>query len=156
MSLHRVPPPPPLSIQTVIRNEKSASARGFDSSGGGDYSDGIAYSERSRQMSKPNTDINMVVLSGRLAAEPEIIQKESFTKIKWLIVVRQDDPARIDVLAAHTLNPTEDEIEKALNAKLDNRIWIMGDIRRSWSGEFSLKGDHSLVTNQVVVFGGEV
>ena len=75
-------------------------------------------------------DLNLVVLSGRLSAEPEVRVFESGARlVRYLVTVRNAPPRRVDVIPVTLWDPTEDQTE----AERGQRIWIAGSVqRRFW------------------------
>jgi len=88
-------------------------------------------------------DCNVVVLAGRLAAQPEIRTFESGTTLmRLLVTVRSTEPrARLDVIPVVQWNPDLDAIP---DEELRGRgVWVVGATqRRFWSAE---DGRHSRV-----------
>lgn len=76
-------------------------------------------------------DLNLVVLCGRLAAPPELIQFDSgASRIRLLLAVRNVLPApRIDLLPVIMWKPPEE----LLGLEADERVWVTGILqRRFW------------------------
>ena len=88
-------------------------------------------------------DCNVVVLAGRLAAQPEIRTFESGTTLmRLLVTVRSTEPrARLDVIPVVQWNPDPDAIpDETLRGR---GVWVVGATqRRFWSAE---DGRHSRV-----------
>ncbi|MEN8041829.1 MAG: single-stranded DNA-binding protein, partial [Actinomycetota bacterium] len=88
-------------------------------------------------------DLNLVVLTGRLAAEPEIRTFESGTTLmRLLVTVRSTEPMRrLDVIPVVKWNPDPDDIpDETTRGRV---VWIAGAIqRRFWS---ATDGRHSRV-----------
>ena len=77
--------------------------------------------------------MNLIVLAGRVAAEPEIRTFESeATLVKLLISVRQEEPRpRIDVIPVVMWNP---DLDKVATWTRGERLWVAGSVqRRFWS-----------------------
>lgn len=79
-------------------------------------------------------DFNIVVLAGRLAAQPEIRTFDSgATLMRLLVIVRSDEPRhRLDVVPVVQWNPdindTHDELLRG------RKVWVAGAVqRRFWS-----------------------
>lgn len=80
-------------------------------------------------------DLNIVVLCGRIAAEPEVRQFESgATLIRYLVTVRTSGPRRrVDVIPVTLWGPTEAQIADAADGK-GHELWVAGAVqRRFWS-----------------------
>ena len=88
-------------------------------------------------------DFNVVVLAGRLAAQPEIRTFESgATLMRLLVTVRTDEPrGRLDVIPVVQWNPDPREIP---DEELRGRgVWVVGAAqRRFWSAD---DGRHSRI-----------
>ena len=71
-------------------------------------------------------DLNMVILCGRLASDPEIRVFDSGSRlIRYLVTVRVAHPRRrVDVIPATLWDPS-DELVDELGVKGD-RIWVSG------------------------------
>lgn len=73
-------------------------------------------------------DLNLVVLSGRLAADPEVREFESGSRlVRYLVTVRAEEPGRrLDVVPVTRWNPTPDEEARVRG----DRLWITGAVQR--------------------------
>jgi single-stranded DNA-binding protein len=81
-------------------------------------------------------DLNLIVMAGRLAADPEVQTFASgATLVKLLVTVRSTEPRRrIDVLPVVQWDPDEDS--DAYDLHRGDRVWIAGSVqRRFWSAE---------------------
>lgn len=81
------------------------------------------------------SDLNIVILCGRLAAPPEFQTFETGNRrVRLLITVRRDLPTRrIDVVPVVLWNPPVDLLEDPL--EVGDRVWITGSVeRRFWDG----------------------
>lgn len=78
-------------------------------------------------------DLNMVVLRGRLVAEPEYRVFEKGSRlIRYLVLTRTDVPIRrIDVIPVTLWNPTE--CQWAATVEGDAPIWAVGTLQRRFS-----------------------
>jgi single-strand DNA-binding protein len=95
-------------------------------------------------------DLNLIVVSGRLAAPPEIRQFESGARLaRYLVTVRSEEPARrVDVLPVTMWDPS-DELLDAEPAP-GTRVWVAGSVqRRFWSGSDGRRSRIELVADQV-------
>jgi single-strand DNA-binding protein len=99
-------------------------------------------------------DLNLVVVSGRLAAPPEVRQFESGARLaRYLVTVRSEEPTRrVDVLPVTMWDPA-DELIDAQPAP-GCRVWVAGSIqRRFWSGEEGRRSRLELIADQVCIRG---
>lgn len=81
-------------------------------------------------------DLNLVVLCGKVCAEPEIRRFESgSTLMSLLVTVRVDEPRRrIDVLPVSVWDPQE--VMEGWIPEVGDRIWVTGSAQRKfWDGE---------------------
>lgn len=82
-------------------------------------------------------DLNLTVLAGRLAAEPEVKFFESGTSLaRLLVTVRSNEPRRrIDVIPVVMWEPDEELIEAIKTGGLRGAdIWVTGSVqRRFWA-----------------------
>lgn len=81
-------------------------------------------------------DMNLVLLSGRIAAPPELREFESGSRLlRVLVTVRSDAPRRrVDVLPVTLWDPPADH--ELIDAPVDKGVWVVGSLqRRFWSGE---------------------
>lgn len=95
-------------------------------------------------------DLNLVVLSGRLAAPPEIRQFESGSRLaRYLLTVRSDEPvSRVDVVPVTLWDPPDDLID--LDPAPGSRLWVAGSVqRRFWSAEEGRRSRIEIVADQV-------
>ena len=75
-------------------------------------------------------DLNLIVLAGRLAAEPEIRTFESgATLMRLLVTVRSEEPRRrLDVIPVVRWNPDPEELQ---DSPLRGRaVWVAGTVQR--------------------------
>ena len=94
-------------------------------------------------------DLNLIVLSGRLASAPEMRVFDSGTRlIRYLVTVRTETPRRrIDVLPVTLWDPSED-----VTADLEpgRRVWVAGSAqRRFWEGPAGRRSRIEIVAEQV-------
>jgi len=82
-------------------------------------------------------DLNLTVLAGKLAAEPEVKLFESGSLLaRFLVTVRTEEPRRrIDVLPVVLWEPDEGLIDAIAEGGLrGTRIWVAGSVqRRFWA-----------------------
>ncbi|MGI9665686.1 MAG: single-stranded DNA-binding protein [Acidimicrobiia bacterium] len=79
-------------------------------------------------------DLNLVVLAGTLAVEPEIREFSSGARlIRYLVTVRSSDPVRrVDVIPAVLWGPHDVLVDAP--GRVHQRIWVAGRLqRRFWS-----------------------
>lgn len=95
-------------------------------------------------------DLNLVVVSGRLAAPPEIRQFESGARLaRYLVTVRSEEPARrVDVLPVTMWDPSAELLDA--EPVPGSRLWVAGSVqRRFWSGSDGRRSRIELVADQV-------
>lgn len=93
-------------------------------------------------------DFNLVALSGRLAAPPELRVFESGTRlVRYLVTVCTDEPRRrVDVLPVTLWEPTEEN----LAADAGQRLVVTGTVqRRFWSNPGGRRSRLEVVAEQV-------
>ena len=81
-------------------------------------------------------DLNLVVIAGRIAAEPDIQTLESGTTLmRLLVTVRSEEPRRrLDVIPVVRWNPDIDAIPDG--PIRGRKLWLVGALhRRFWSAE---------------------
>ena len=79
-------------------------------------------------------DMNMVVLSGKLAGPPELREFESGSRLlRVLVTVRSSSPRRrVDVVPVTLWDPALDH--PVLDTAVGERLWVVGSVqRRFWS-----------------------
>jgi single-stranded DNA-binding protein len=77
-------------------------------------------------------DVNLVVLSGRIAAPPECRVFQSGTRLlRLLVTVRLEEPRRrLDVIPVILWDPPDDNLEHGVG----DRVYVTGTVqRRFWS-----------------------
>jgi single-strand DNA-binding protein len=95
-------------------------------------------------------DLNLVVLCGRLAVDPELKTFESGTRlIRLLVTVRSDEPRRrVDVVPVTVWDPP-DELVEGLPTK-GRRVWVCGSVqRRFWEAPEGRRSRLEVVAEQV-------
>ncbi len=103
-----------------------------------------------RHPERMHMDLNLVVLSGRLAAPPEIRQFESGSRLaRFLITARAEEPRRrIDVVPVTLWDPPDELVADSPAA--GDRLWMAGSVqRRFWSGEGGRRSRLEIVASQV-------
>ena len=101
-------------------------------------------------------DLNLVVVSGRLAAPPEIRQFESGSRLaRYLITVRTEEPRhRVDVVPVTLWDPPEALLDA--DPAPGERVWAAGSVqRRFWSAEEGRRSRLEIVAEQVCLRSGE-
>ncbi|MDK1019917.1 MAG: single-stranded DNA-binding protein [Actinomycetota bacterium] len=95
-------------------------------------------------------DLNLVVIAGRLAAEPEIRQFESGSSMmRLLVTVRSGEPRRrIDVIPVVLWNPSPDLVgEEPVRGR---SVWVAGSVqRRFWSQDTGRLSRVEIVAHEV-------
>lgn len=82
------------------------------------------------------TDLNIVVLCGRLVAPPEIRVFESGASlVRYLVTLRSEEPnRRVDVVPVTMWEPTAETL--AVDPRPGQRLWFSGSVqRRFWTAE---------------------
>lgn len=95
-------------------------------------------------------DINLVVLAGKLAVEPEHRSFESGAHLlRLLVTVRSDEPRRrVDVVPVTVWDPTRELTDGSLHA--GRRIWVTGTVRRRfWESAEGRRSRLEIVAHQV-------
>jgi len=93
-------------------------------------------------------DLNIVVISGRLAAAPEVRTFEGgATMVRYLVTSRLETPRRrIDVVPVVLW----DADEKAIELERGDGFWIAGSVqRRFWSDDQSRRSRIEVVAHHV-------
>lgn len=97
-------------------------------------------------------DMNLVIVSGTLAAPAEYRQFESGASLlRMLVTARTDSPSkRVDVLPVTLWEPPADH--PAINAPVGSRVWVTGSVqRRFWAGADGRRSQLELVASDVRV-----
>jgi len=82
------------------------------------------------------SDLNLVVMAGRLAAEPEFtLFSSGATLARVLVTVKSEEPRRrIDVIPVVLWDPPDGHVLRDMDK--GDRVWIAGSVqRRFWSAE---------------------
>jgi len=80
-------------------------------------------------------DLNIVVLSGRIAAEPDVRRFASgVSLIRYLVTVRTSEPRRrVDVVPVTLWEPTDAQIADTVDSR-GRAVWVAGAVqRRFWA-----------------------
>jgi single-stranded DNA-binding protein len=97
-------------------------------------------------------DLNLIVVSGRLAAPPELRQFESGARLaRYLVTVRSEEPSRrVDVLPVTLWDPADELLDA--DPAPGARVWVVGSLqRRFWSATEGRRSRLELVADQVCV-----
>jgi len=97
-------------------------------------------------------DLNLVVIAGRIAAEPDIQTFDSgATLMRILVTVATAEPRRrIDVIPVVQWNPDIDTIPN--EPVRGRRVWVVGVLqRRFWSAEDGRLSRVEIVAHEVAV-----
>ncbi len=81
-------------------------------------------------------DLNLIVIAGRIAAEPEIVTFASGTRLlRLLVTVKSHEPRRrIDVLPVVLWDPNDDVLPDV--PCRGRSVWVAGSLqRRFWSSD---------------------
>ncbi len=96
-------------------------------------------------------DLNLVVLAGHLAAEPEIRTFESGTTLmRLLVTVRSSEPMRrLDVVPVVQWSPDPDDMPEG--SVRGRPVWIAGAVqRRFWSATDGRHSRVEIIAHEVV------
>ena len=95
-------------------------------------------------------DLNLIVLCGRLATDPEVRVFDSGTRmVRYLVTVRGDHPrSRVDVIPVTQWEPPDDIVENL--PVRGTRIWICGSLqRRFWESPDGRNSRLEVVAEQI-------
>ena len=95
-------------------------------------------------------DLNLIVIAGRLAAEPELTTFSSGARLlRLLVTVRSQEPRRrIDVLPVVMWDPPDDGHLGELTRGMG--VWVAGSVqRRFWSAEAGRTSRVEIVAHEV-------
>lgn len=95
-------------------------------------------------------DLNLIVLCGRIATEPEIRIFESGTRlIRYLVTVRSEAPRRrVDVVPVTFWDPSDDEVAEP--GERGSRIWVCGSVqRRFWESPDGRRSRLEVIAEQI-------
>lgn len=95
-------------------------------------------------------DLNLIVLAGTIAAEPELRTFDSgSTLLRGLVTVRSSEPRRrLDVIPFSLWNPDEDVTKHTIH--VGTPVWIRGAIqRRFWSDDDGRRSRLEVVAHEV-------
>ncbi len=95
-------------------------------------------------------DLNLMVLCGRIATEPEIRVFDSGTRlVRYLITVRSEAPRkRVDVIPVTLWDPDDDQVEEP--GERSQRIWVCGSVqRRFWESQDGRRSRLEVVAEQI-------
>lgn len=97
-------------------------------------------------------DLNLIVLCGRLATEPEIRVFDSGTRlVRYLITVRVDHPRkRVDVIPVTLWDPSDELVAEP--GEKGDRMWVCGAVqRRYWESPDGRRSRIEVVAEQVTL-----
>lgn len=97
-------------------------------------------------------DLNLMVLCGRIATEPEIRVFDSGTRlIRYLITVRSEAPRkRVDVVPVTLWDPTDEQVGEP--GDRGQKIWVCGSVqRRFWESSDGRRSRLEVVAEQVKI-----
>ena len=102
-------------------------------------------------------DLNLVVLSGTLVAEPDYQEYPSGARrFECLLLIRtESDRKRTDTIRVKYWDPPAKLRRKKL--KRGDRLWVAGTVqRRFWAVEGGRKSQHEIVASQIVYRAAEL
>jgi single-stranded DNA-binding protein len=97
-------------------------------------------------------DLNLIVLCGRLATEPELRVFDSGARLmRYLVTVRADYPRRrVDVIPVVLWDPTDDLVDEP--ARKGEHVMVVGSVqRRFWEGPEGRRSRVEVVAESVEV-----
>jgi single-stranded DNA-binding protein len=97
-------------------------------------------------------DLNLIVIAGRLAVEPEMTTYASGARLlRLLVTVRSEEPRRrIDVLPVVLWDPDDDAVPEGLCK--GRSVWIAGSVqRRFWSADANRTSRVEIVAHEVQI-----
>ena len=95
-------------------------------------------------------DLNLIVIAGRLAADPELTTFASGARLlRLLVTVRSQEPRRrIDVLPVVMWDPADEGVIGELSR--GSGVWVAGSVqRRFWSAEAGRTSRVEIVAHDV-------
>ncbi len=95
-------------------------------------------------------DLNLVVLAGRIATEPEVRTFPSgTTMIRYLVTVRSTEPRRrVDVVPVSLWDPSPAILER--RDVRGRNVWVAGSVqRRFWSDSGDTRSRLEIVAHEV-------
>lgn len=101
-------------------------------------------------------DMNVVVISGRLAATPEVRSFDSGARfIRYLVTTRSEAPRRrIDVVPVTLWDPDDEVIA---DVEVGQGVWIAGSVqRRFWTAAEGRRSRLEIVAQSVELHGPDV
>ena len=99
-------------------------------------------------------DLNLVVMNGRLAAEPELRTFDSgATLMRVLLTVRSEEPRRrIDVIPVVMWNPDPDNELISSKSLRGRSVWVAGAVqRRFWSVDDNRQSRIEVVAHEIAL-----
>ncbi len=102
-------------------------------------------------------DLNLVVIAGRIAAEPDIQTFDSGTTLmRLLVTVRSEEPhRRLDVIPVVQWNPDPDTIPD--DPVRGRKVWVVGALqRRFWSTDDRRLSKVEIVAHEIAIRDEEV
>lgn len=97
-------------------------------------------------------DLNLMVLCGRIATEPEVRVFDSGSRlIRYLITVRSEAPRkRVDVVPVTLWDPSDEQVAEP--GERGERIWACGSVqRRFWESPDGRRSRLEVVAEQVTI-----
>jgi single-stranded DNA-binding protein len=118
--------------------------------------DDVMEASASKALREGRTDLNLVVIEGRLAVAPELRQMDSGDKlIRYLVTVSAETPRRrVDVLPVTLWDPGDLWDAPGVQGQ---RVWITGSVqRRFWESNDGRRSRIEIVAEQVVLREDEI
>ena len=95
-------------------------------------------------------DLNLIVLCGRLATDPELRVFDSGTRlVLYLVTVKADHPQRrVDVVPVTQWDPSDETVQNLPTR--GTRVWVCGSVqRRFWESPDGRRSRVEVVAEQV-------
>ncbi len=97
-------------------------------------------------------DLNVLIIKGRIAAPPEVVERDGQEVVRFLVTTRTNVPRRrVDVLPVFLYDPDDD----ALSALAHNsQVWVTASVqRRFWEAREGRRSELRLVAQNVIGVG---
>ena len=103
-------------------------------------------------MSSRDEHMNLVVLAGRVATDPEVRTFDSGARLlRLLVTVKREQPTRrVDVVPVTYWDPPQDLVDDPPRKR--ETVWLTGEIqRRYWESPDGRRGRLELVAHRITV-----
>lgn len=95
-------------------------------------------------------DLNLVVLAGQVATEPDVRTFPSGARLaRYLVTVRSTEPRRrVDVVPVSLWNPPDDLVQRA--GVRGEPVWVVGAVqRRFWSADGDKRSRIEIIAHHI-------